>query len=125
MPSRAALVQILLFAALFRILLLFAGLPPGEPLRDDLAGRRIAYSRFLLYDDDAGVTPLRDGHVVSAGLDPYARSPQEIRDRYDDGTAAPAEEAIRTARSPSTCWTTSASPPTARSIRRWRSSSSD
>lgn len=93
MPPRVALRQILLFAALFRIVLLFAGLPPGEPLGDDLAGRRIAYSRFLLYDDDVW-RYLWDGYVVSAGLDPYARSPREIRDRYDDGTATPAEEAL-------------------------------
>ena len=93
LPPRAALRQILLFAALFRAVLLFAGLPPGEALKDDLAGQRVVWSRFLLYDDDLW-RYLWDGYVVAAGLDPYARSPQEIRDRYDDGAATPAEEAL-------------------------------
>jgi hypothetical protein len=93
MPPRAALLQILVFAALFRAVLLFAGLPPGESVKDDLTGQRVAWSRFLLYDDDLW-RYLWDGYVVSEGIDPYARSPQEIRDRYDDGTATPAEEAL-------------------------------
>lgn len=97
--GRNALRRILLFAALFRGLLLFAGLPPGpseetwSALRDDTSGRRIGYSTFLLYDDDVW-RYLWDGHVTGAGLDPYARSPWEIRDRYDEGRATPAEEAL-------------------------------
>ncbi|HYO16884.1 MAG TPA: hypothetical protein VE685_27110 [Thermoanaerobaculia bacterium] len=97
--GRSALRTILLFAALFRGLLLFAGLPPGpaeetwSALRDDLSGRRIGYSTFLLYDDDVW-RYLWDGHVTAAGLDPYARSPWEIRDRYDEGRATPAEEVL-------------------------------
>ncbi len=88
--------QIFLFAALFRFLLLFAGLPPGEAWRglgDDLSGRRIGYSTFLLYDDDVW-RYLWDGSTAAAGLDPYARSPREIRDRFDGGTASPAEERL-------------------------------
>ena len=94
--ERGRLRQILLFAALFRFLLLFAGLPPGETWRgltDDLTGQRIGYSTFLLYDDDVW-RYLWDGSATAAGLDPYARSPQEIRDRFDGGTAAPAEERL-------------------------------
>lgn len=94
--GRTALRTILLFAALFRSLLLFAGLPPGETwsaLREDLSGRRIGYSTFLLYDDDIW-RYLWDGHVTGAGLDPYARSPWDVRDHYDEARATPAEEAL-------------------------------
>lgn len=106
---RGTLVVILLFAALFRLLLVPAGLiglgrgaaptpfdtGPADPtaplptrlatgLADDLSGRRVAYGKFLLYDDDLW-RYLWDGHVQAAGLDPYRRSPSELQDRADRG----------------------------------------
>jgi hypothetical protein len=90
------------FALLFRLLLVPAGLPAGgaspfgraaspDPewglaertaevaggLVDDLAGRRIAYRKHLLYDDDVW-RYLWDGHVAASGRNPYPRSPDEI-----------------------------------------------
>lgn len=102
-PARRALRPlpvVLGFALLFRLLLVPAGLPgegttlfgpppEGEPaeavigaLSDDLAGRRVAFRKHLLYDDDAW-RYLWDGHVAASGRDPYARSPAELESEED------------------------------------------
>jgi hypothetical protein len=74
---RLALATILLFGALFRLLLVPAGLSPGARLADDLSGRRLAFDSLLLYDNDVW-RYLWDGHLAAHGLDPYARSPAEV-----------------------------------------------
>ena len=97
---RQALLTLLLFALLFRLLLVPAGLAVGGPgafalslaerlggLVDDLRGRRVAFAEHLLYDDDVW-RYLWDGHVVAAGLDPYRESPREIEERAEAGEQA-------------------------------------
>ncbi len=87
-PSdRTALAAILLFAVLFRGLLLFAGLPrerPLEALADDLSGRTTGYTPFLIYDNDVW-RYLWDGHAAAGGVGPYAASPREIAERAEAG----------------------------------------
>jgi len=115
-PAGRTLGVILLFATLFRLLLVPAGLaglemggsaptpfgpgptqpdhPPAPPLlrtlasglADDLSGHRVAYGKFLLYDDDLW-RYLWDGHVQAHGLDPYRRSPAELEAAADRGDA--------------------------------------
>ncbi|MEM7354789.1 MAG: hypothetical protein AAF657_28530, partial [Acidobacteriota bacterium] len=78
--------QVLLWAGLFRLALLPAGLPPEtwtQDLADDLSGREIAYRSFLLYDNDVW-RYFWDGHVFGWGLDPYATSPAELEALADD-----------------------------------------
>ncbi len=72
-----ALVLILGTAALFRLLLLPAGLAASRgAAADDLAGRAVGFERFLLYDQDVW-RYLWDGHLVARGIDPYGRTPEE------------------------------------------------
>lgn len=68
-------------AVLFRLALLPAGLPhdaaPGQLLQglhDDITGRRVAYERFQLYDDDLW-RYLWDGHAWAHGVNPYLHAP--------------------------------------------------
>ncbi len=71
---------VLVWALLFRLALLPAGLAP-ESWRDDLAAdlgsHEVGYRTFLLYDNDVW-RYLWDGHVTAAGIAPYAHSPSEI-----------------------------------------------
>ncbi len=72
--------QIIVWAALFRLALLPAGLPPEswtEDLAADLRSERIAYRSFLLYDNDVW-RYFWDGHVFAAGLSPYTHAPIEL-----------------------------------------------
>jgi len=74
--------QILFFAALFRLAMIFAGLPPGRTvpaLEADLSGERVGYDTFLLYDNDIW-RYLWDGHVLGSGLSPYENTPRELAD---------------------------------------------
>ncbi len=88
--SRASL-QIIVWAALFRLALLPAGLPPAnlppdawtQDLAADLRSERIAYRSFLLYDNDVW-RYLWDGHVNAAGFSPYSYSPAELEAMADD-----------------------------------------
>lgn len=91
-PSRTALVVVLLGTVLFRITFLFAGLPPhlswGETrsrLSADIHGEAVTYDSFLLFDNDIW-RYLWDGHVSSAGISPYAFEP---RSPALDGLAVP------------------------------------
>jgi hypothetical protein len=79
--SQARLGLIVVGGLLFRVTLLPAGLPPGtassevpSALADDLTGRRVAYERFLLYDDDVW-RYLWDGHATAEGVNPYRHAP--------------------------------------------------
>lgn len=77
--------QILMWAALFRLAMLPAGLPPAtwwQDLGSDLRSQEISYRSFLLYDNDVW-RYLWDGHVFAAGLDPYAWSPADLEARAD------------------------------------------
>ncbi len=78
---------ILAFATLFRVLLLFAGLPhqkPIEALGQDLAGPETGYLSFLIYDNDVW-RYLWDGHLLRCGVSPYAVTPLEVVDLADAG----------------------------------------
>ncbi len=78
--------QILIWAALFRLALLGAGLPPEswtEDLRADLRSERVAYRSFLLYDNDVW-RYFWDGHVFASGLVPYDWAPAELEALADD-----------------------------------------
>lgn len=99
-----ALATLFLFSLLFRLLLVPAGLvrsgdgpfpaPEGsvlDALVDDLGGRRVAFARHLLYDDDVW-RYLWDGHVAAAGHDPFTASPREIEERAEAGE--PVAEAL-------------------------------
>jgi hypothetical protein len=74
--------QILVLAALFRLVMLFAGLPPGQTkagLEADLSGDRVGYDTFLLYDNDIW-RYLWDGHVLRSNLSPYETTPRQYAD---------------------------------------------
>jgi len=79
--SRAALGVVVAGTVLFRLTLLPAGLPHDagwrerlDDLRADLGGERVAYERFLLFDDDVW-RYLWDGHVWAHGVNPYRYAP--------------------------------------------------
>ena len=81
-----AVVVIVAFAAVFRVILVFAGLPADRRIEaavDDLASRAVGVQPFLLYDNDVW-RYLWDGHVGSCGINPYGFSPNEIEDRTPD-----------------------------------------
>jgi len=81
-----AVVVIVVFAAVFRAIMVFAGLPADRRLEaavDDLGSRAIGVQPFLLYDNDVW-RYLWDGHVGSCGTSPYRFSPSEIEDRTPD-----------------------------------------
>lgn len=95
-PSRTVLTIVLIGTVLFRLTLLFAGLPPrstwGEArsrLHADIHGQAVTYDSYLLFDNDIW-RYLWDGHVSSAGLSPYVFEP---RSAELDGLAAPAGDA--------------------------------
>ena len=78
-------VQVLVWAGLFRLALLPAGLPPmelpphlwAEDLAADLRSEGVAYRSFLLYDNDVW-RYFWDGHVFASGFDPYLHAPAEL-----------------------------------------------
>ncbi len=78
-------------AALFRLLLLPAGLLPDDrraATLTDLSSQGIGYQRFLLYDQDIW-RYLWDGHLLSSGVDPYRHTPEEWEDlSFTNDTAA-------------------------------------
>lgn len=79
-------IQLLIWAGLFRIAVLGAGLPPQswtEDLVADLRSEHIAYRSFLLYDNDVW-RYFWDGHVFASGLDPYLLAPAELETLADD-----------------------------------------
>jgi hypothetical protein len=90
--TRRLVVQILVFAALFRLVVLFVGLPPTDrldALARDLGGQEPGYQTFLLYDNDIW-RYLWDGHLTATGVGPYARTPDEIYTEVEDsGSDAP------------------------------------
>ncbi len=76
----APLARILLFAVLFRLVMLGVGLPREDPvrgLRKDLAGQEAGYQTFLLYDNDIW-RYLWEGHLTATGIGPYAKTPYEL-----------------------------------------------
>jgi hypothetical protein len=81
---------VVVFAILFRILLLFAGLPAERSLHRkaaalgyDLTGRS-GYAAFLIYDNDVW-RYLWEGHVGAAGVSPFVYAPAEIARRAEAG----------------------------------------
>ena len=85
--SLAAVPQILLWAFLFRLALLPAGLKPESWTADlaaDVRSEEVTYRTFLLYDNDVW-RYLWDGHVGAAGIDPYAYTPAEIEELAIEG----------------------------------------
>lgn len=77
-PSRPILWLVAVAALGFRLTLIPAGLPPEASLADDLAGQKVAFDRFQLYDNDIW-RYLWDGHSVAHRQDPYTtpvNSPQ-------------------------------------------------
>jgi hypothetical protein len=71
-------------AALFRLTLVFAGLPHDAPFSaalTDIRGEEVVFERFLIYDHDIW-RYLWDGHISAAGHDPYAVTPAEWEERY-------------------------------------------
>ncbi len=86
-------------AILFRVTLLPAGLPPGLPLSEKLAGMAadwrgdtVSYERFQLFDDDIW-RYLWDGHVAATGRNPYAAAPADPS--LDDMANRPEWETVR------------------------------
>ncbi len=85
-PARP-LARILLFAALFRLVMLGVGLPPEnrlQALRRDLGGQETGYQTFLLYDNDVW-RYLWDGHLTASGIGPYSRTPHELLTEVESG----------------------------------------
>jgi len=91
-------------AILFRVTLLPAGLPPGLPLSEKLAGMAadwrgdaVSYERFQLFDDDIW-RYLWDGKVAATGRNPYSFAPDDpsLDDMANAGASAhPDWETIR------------------------------
>ena len=76
-PRRVSIFVIVVFAVVFRLLAILAGLPAERTLvhlRADLTGARVAYEPFLLYDNDLW-RYLWDGHTTAEGLNPYLVTP--------------------------------------------------
>jgi alpha-1,6-mannosyltransferase len=92
---QGVVVTILSFAAIFRLLAVFAGTPvtaPFSAVAADLGGE-VGYRRFQLYDDDVW-RYLWDGHVGAAGFSPYRYSPTEWLERIDGDAPRAAEAAL-------------------------------
>lgn len=78
--------RILVFAALFRLVMLGAGLPRDEPLRalgKDLSGRETGYQTFLLYDNDVW-RYVWEGHLTATGVGPYSKTPHEFHSEIEE-----------------------------------------
>lgn len=88
LQERSPMATILLFAVVFRIILLFAGLPTDKPataLMRDLSGSAIGYTPFLIYDNDVW-RYLWDGHLAANGVSPYETTPQEVIPLAEQGS---------------------------------------
>jgi len=86
--KRASVATILAFAVVFRVILLFAGLPHDRPvaaLANDLSGTATGYSPFLIYDNDVW-RYLWDGHLTANGVSPYETTPQEVITSAEEGS---------------------------------------
>ena len=82
---RSAFLWVLAGGAIFRLLVLPAGLSPSRgAVADDLLGRAVGFERFLLYDHDVW-RYLWDGHLVAQGVDPYGKTPDEWERRAEAG----------------------------------------
>ena len=80
--QRGAFTLIIVGAILFRITLLFAGIPRRHTLaelapavRADVRGQFVTYDSFLLFDNDVWRYAW-DGHVAAAGVNPYLYEPR-------------------------------------------------
>ncbi len=94
--ARANFLLVFAGAVVMRIALLPAGLPPDhtakrwlDDARDDLYGERVAFDRFLLYDDDLW-RHLWDAHVWASGTNPFRHAPDapqldELAEPYATG----------------------------------------
>jgi alpha-1,6-mannosyltransferase len=86
--ERSPMATILILAVVFRIILLFAGLPTDKPasaLVRDLSGSAIGYTPFLIYDNDVW-RYLWDGHLTAHGISPYETTPQEVIALAEEGS---------------------------------------
>ncbi len=86
--GQTSVATILALAVVFRIILLFAGLPSDRPaaaLTRDLAGGATGYTPFLIYDNDVW-RYLWDGHLTASGLSPYETTPQEVIALAEEGS---------------------------------------
>jgi len=85
--GRTLLATIFIFAAVFRFILLCAGLPHDRPmtaLAKDVSGTATAYAPFLIYDNDVW-RYLWDGHMGANGLSPYEATPEEVAELAEEG----------------------------------------
>jgi alpha-1,6-mannosyltransferase len=85
--EHGSVATILAFAVIFRIILLFAGLPHDQPvsaLAKDLSGTATGYTPFLIYDNDVW-RYLWDGHLTASGISPYEATPQEVIEGAEEG----------------------------------------
>jgi hypothetical protein len=85
--EHGSVATILAFAVIFRIILLFAGLPHDKPmsaLAKDLSGIATGYTPFLVYDNDTW-RYLWDGHLTASGISPYESTPQEVITLAEEG----------------------------------------
>lgn len=83
--SRWSLGIVLLGAVLFRLTLLFAGLPTQVTWREattrvraDIHSDAVTYDSYLLFDNDIW-RYIWDGHVGSAGVNPYCYEPRSAQ----------------------------------------------
>ena len=85
--EHASVAAILALAVVFRVILLFAGLPHDKPmdaLKKDLSGKATGYSPFLIYDSDVW-RYLWDGHLTASGLSPFESTPAEVIEMAEEG----------------------------------------
>ena len=78
-------VSLLVFAAIFRLVSLTAGLPHGDPMHGlelDLGPGETGYETFLLYDNDLW-RYLWDGALVARGWSPWRATPAQLEALYD------------------------------------------
>ena len=87
-PSTRLAARVLIFAALFRLVMLGVGLPHEsrlDALARDLGGVETGYQTFLLYDNDVW-RYLWDGHLTATGIGPYAKTPLELLTEVEDAS---------------------------------------
>jgi len=91
---KSALMIVVLGAAVFRITMIPAGLPPDASAPEllqligaDLHGNAVSFDRYLLYDGDVW-RYLWDGHVWASSVNPYQLAPADSKLDYL-GASAP------------------------------------